>query len=125
MVAPKIIAVIPARGGSKRILKKNIKPFKGKPMIAWTIDAAREAGVFDQILVSTDDQEIADISKQYGAECPFLRQESFDDITPRKCGHASCGGASRGTLWRFIRYRGAAYAELPYSRSCNNQGDAR
>ena len=67
------IAVIPARGGSKRIPRKNIKGFYGKPMIAWSIEAAKASGVFDHIIVSTDDTEIAEVSKQYGAEVPFIR----------------------------------------------------
>lgn len=67
------VAIIPARGGSKRIPRKNIKPFCGKPMIAWSIEAAIQSGVFDRILVSTDDQEIAEIARRYGAEVPFMR----------------------------------------------------
>lgn len=77
------IAVIPARGGSKRIPRKNIKRFNGKPMIAWSIQAARDSGLFDHILVSTDDREIADIAQAFGAEVPFLRPSSLaDDVTP-------------------------------------------
>jgi pseudaminic acid cytidylyltransferase len=67
------IAVIPARGGSKRIPRKNIKDFCGKPMIAWSIEAARASGLFDHIIVSTDDTEIADVARQWGAEVPFMR----------------------------------------------------
>lgn len=67
------IAVIPARGGSKRIPRKNIKPFCGKPMIAWSIEAARAAATFDAILVSTDDDEIASVAEAHGAEAPFRR----------------------------------------------------
>lgn len=67
------VAIIPARGGSKRIPRKNIKEFCGKPMIAWSIEAARKSGVFDRIIVSTDDEEIADVARQYGAEVPFMR----------------------------------------------------
>jgi len=67
------IAIIPARGGSKRIPRKNIKLFFGKPMIAWSIEAAKASGCFDRIIVSTDDDEIADIAKRYGAEVPFMR----------------------------------------------------
>jgi N-acylneuraminate cytidylyltransferase len=67
------IAVIPARGGSKRIPRKNIKPFSGKPMIAWSIEAAKSSGLFDHIIVSTDDAEIAEVAKQWGAEVPFMR----------------------------------------------------
>lgn len=67
------IAVIPARGGSKRIPRKNIKHFCGKPMIAWSIEAAKASALFDRIFVSTDDAEIANIAKQWGAEVPFMR----------------------------------------------------
>lgn len=67
------IAVIPARGGSKRIPRKNIKIFCGKPMIAWSIEAAKASSLFDHVIVSTDDAEIADIAKQWGAETPFMR----------------------------------------------------
>lgn len=67
------ICVIPARGGSKRIPRKNIKPFHGKPMIAWSIEAAIESRCFDKVIVSTDDCEIAETSQAYGAEVPFLR----------------------------------------------------
>lgn len=67
------IAIIPARGGSKRIPRKNIKTFNGKPMIAWSIEAAKSSGLFERIIVSTDDAEIAEVSKQWGAEVPFTR----------------------------------------------------
>lgn len=67
------IAVIPARGGSKRIPRKNIKDFCGKPMIAWSIGAAQACGLFDHIIVSTDDAEIAEVAKTWGAEVPFMR----------------------------------------------------
>jgi len=67
------VAVIPARGGSKRIPRKNVKPFCGKPMIAWSIEAARACRLFDHILVSTDDAEIADVARQWHAEVPFVR----------------------------------------------------
>ncbi len=78
----KTIAVIPARGGSKRIPRKNIKPFCGKPMIAYSIEAAIRAGIFDEIIVSTDDEEIADIAKNAGASVPFMRpKELSDDYT--------------------------------------------
>jgi pseudaminic acid cytidylyltransferase len=76
-------AVIPARGGSKRIPRKNIKEFCGKPMIAWAITAAKEAGLFDHIIVSTDDDEIRDIARSWGAESPFVRPADLsDDLTP-------------------------------------------
>lgn len=67
------IAIIPARGGSKRIPRKNVRPFAGKPLIAYSIEAARNSGLFDHIIVSTDDEEIAAIARQYGAETPFVR----------------------------------------------------
>ncbi|KON79301.1 pseudaminic acid cytidylyltransferase [Azoarcus sp. PA01] len=66
-------AIIPARGGSKRIPRKNIKPFCGKPMIAWSIEAARDSGCFDRVIVSTDDVEIAEVARECGAETPFMR----------------------------------------------------
>jgi N-acylneuraminate cytidylyltransferase len=76
------LAVIPARGGSKRIPRKNIKEFCGKPMIAWSIEAAIRSGCFDQVVVSTDDAEIADVARQYGASVPFMRPaELSDDYT--------------------------------------------
>lgn len=77
------IAVIPARGGSKRIPRKNIKEFCGKPMIAYAIEAAQKSQCFEHIIVSTDDDEIADVAKKYGAEVPFMRpKELADDYTP-------------------------------------------
>lgn len=76
------IAIIPARGGSKRIPQKNIYPFMGKPMIAWTIEAALKSKIFDKVLVSTDCEEIAKAAISFGAEVPFLRNRYFDDISP-------------------------------------------
>ena len=69
------LCIIPARGGSKRIPKKNIKDFLGKPIIAYSIEAAINSGLFDEVMVSTDDQEIAEIAKRYGAKVPFLRTD--------------------------------------------------
>ena len=69
------ICIIPARGGSKRIPRKNVKEFLGKPIIAYSIEAALKSGLFDEVMVSTDDQEIAEIAKQYGASVPFMRSE--------------------------------------------------
>ena len=71
----KSIAIITARGGSKRIPRKNIKEFLGKPIIAYTIEAALASNMFDQVMVSTDDDEIAEIAKKYGAQVPFMRSE--------------------------------------------------
>jgi N-acylneuraminate cytidylyltransferase len=78
----KRIAIIPARGGSKRIPQKNIVNFCGKPMIAWTIEAALSTGLFDYVLVSTDCNDIAKVAEQFGANVPFLRNKAYDDITP-------------------------------------------
>ena len=76
------VAIIPARGGSKRIPRKNIKDFCGKPMITWSIEAAQASKCFDKVIVSTDDQEIADIAHKYGAEAPFIRPANLaDDYT--------------------------------------------
>ncbi len=71
----KVLAIITARGGSKRIPKKNIKDFLGKPIIAYSIEAALSSGVFDEVMVSTDSEEIAEIAKKYGARVPFMRSE--------------------------------------------------
>ena len=76
------IAVIPARGGSKRIPGKNIKSFSGQPMIIWAIETAKSSNLFDHIIVSTDDEEIATIARTWGAEVPFMRPSDLaDDFT--------------------------------------------
>jgi pseudaminic acid cytidylyltransferase len=78
----KAIAIIPARGGSKRIPKKNIKPFHGKPLIAYSIETALESKLFSKVVVTTDDKEIAKVAKEYGADVPFVRPpELSDDYT--------------------------------------------
>jgi N-acylneuraminate cytidylyltransferase len=69
----KTIAIIPARGGSKRIPRKNIKPFLGKPIMTYSISAALKTELFDEVMVSTDDEEIAEVARQYGASVPFMR----------------------------------------------------
>lgn len=75
-------AIIPARGGSKRIPRKNIRPFCCKPIIAYSIEAARKSGLFDRVIVSTDDDEISEVAQGYGAEVPFKRPaELADDFT--------------------------------------------
>ena len=71
----KALCIIPARGGSKRIPRKNIKPFMGKPIMAYSIEAALESGIFDEVMVSTDDEEIADVARRYEASVPFLRSD--------------------------------------------------
>ena len=73
--AGKAVAIITARGGSKRIPHKNIKEFCGKPILAYSIEAALASGVFDRVMVSTDDEEIAEVARKYGAEVPFMRSE--------------------------------------------------
>ena len=77
------ICIIPARGGSKRIPRKNIRDFCGRPMIAWPVRAAMDSGCFDRIIVSTDDYEIAHVAEEAGAEAPFRRAADLaDDHTP-------------------------------------------
>lgn len=79
----RVVALIPARAGSKRIPHKNIKPFCSKPIIAYPIAAALSSGVFDEVVVSTDSEEIAKVAREWGASVPFLRPESLsDDFTP-------------------------------------------
>jgi pseudaminic acid cytidylyltransferase len=97
-----IVAVIPARGGSKRIPRKNIRPFAGKPIIAYSIAAAQECALFDRILVSTEDAEIASVARDYGADVPFVRPPELSDDrtgTGRVTAHAlgwlaDCGQAA-------------------------------
>lgn len=79
-MSTKNLAIITARGGSKRIPRKNIKPFCGKPILCYSIEAALSSGVFDEVMVSTDDEEIAQVAKQAGAKVPFFRSaETADD----------------------------------------------
>ena len=75
----KAVAIIPARGGSKRIPRKNIKDFFGKPLIAYSIEAALKSNLFEKVIVSTDDEEIAEIAKKYGAQVPFVRPSTLSD----------------------------------------------
>lgn len=77
----KHIAIILARGGSKRLVRKNILDFHGKPMLSWTVHAALQSGQFDRVLVSTDDPEIAEIGRSAGADVPFLRDSASDDMS--------------------------------------------
>lgn len=79
-MSTKNLAIITARGGSKRIPRKNIKPFCGKPILCYSIEAALSSGVFDEVMVSTDDEEIAQVAKKAGAKVPFFRSaETADD----------------------------------------------
>jgi len=94
------LCVIPARGGSKRIPKKNIKIFHGKPIIAWSIELAIKSNCFDKVLVSTDDNEIADLAKDYGAEVPFVRPKKLaDDYT------ATVPVVSHAIKWQIENYQ--------------------
>jgi N-acylneuraminate cytidylyltransferase len=111
------IAVIPARGGSKRILRKNIRPFCGKPIIAYSIAAATESGLFEQIVVSTDDEEIAAVARQFGAATPFLRPKAIaDDHTGTNAvvKHAISWFADQGTA---IAHACCIYATAPLLQS--------
>ena len=83
------IAIIPARGGSKRIPKKNIRDFCGKPIIAYSIDTALKSQLFDHVIVSTDDEEIATIARKYGAETPFSACEAVVFATARPYNYRS------------------------------------
>ncbi len=99
------IAIIPARGGSKRIPFKNVIDFQGKPMIAWSIIAAKNSGLFKRILVSTDDAKIAEIAVTYGAEVPFLRQNFADD-------YATVSEATAAALTQAINYWQEEYSTV-------------
>ena len=98
----KKIAIIPARGGSKRIPGKNILDFHGRPMIGWTIDAALESGIFDRVLVSTDSEEIAAVSRGLGASVPFLRKGSADDDAPSS--EATLGSLMQAEKYWNVRF---------------------
>lgn len=94
------IAVIPARGGSKRIPRKNILPFRGQPMLAWSIQVALNSGLFNHVIVSTDDDEIAEVARSTGAVIPFMRPvELSDDLTPTVPVIAHAVEASRKLGW--------------------------
>lgn len=108
------IAIIPARGGSKRILRKNIKHFLGKPIIAYSIEVAVKSGLFDKVIVSTDDVEIAQIAQTYGAEVPFLRPETLsDDFTGTNdvVRHALNWFLDQGMV---VEYACCIYATVPF-----------
>ncbi|MGE0201156.1 MAG: acylneuraminate cytidylyltransferase family protein [Candidatus Melainabacteria bacterium] len=96
------LAIIPARGGSKRIPRKNVTDFMGRPMIAWTIKAALDSGRFAHVLVSTEDEEIADTARKAGAEVPFLRQVAADD-------QAHCDEATYHALLQAEAYYGQSF----------------
>lgn len=111
------VAIIPARGGSKRILRKNIRSFHGKPMIAYAIEAAQRSRLFQHIVVSTDDQEIAAIAQELGAEVPFLRPSDLADdfaTTVSVIAHATKACLERG--WVFDRIC-CVYPCVPFLQS--------
>lgn len=114
----KSIAIIPARGGSKRIPRKNIKDFLGKPVIAYSIEAALQSGIFDIVMVSTDDDEIADTARRYGADVPFMRSEktandfaTTNDVIQEVLAEYS----SRGEEFDIVA---CIYATAPFISSC-------
>jgi pseudaminic acid cytidylyltransferase len=110
------VAIIPARGGSKRIVGKNIKPFMGKPVIAYSIEAARLSGLFDRIIVSTDAEEIAAVAREFGAETPFIRPAALaDDFT------TTAAVVEHAVRWLLVqsysvRYVCCIYATAPFIR---------
>lgn len=111
------LCVIPARGGSKRIPRKNIKTFHGKPMIAWSIEAAIQSNVFDQIIVSTDDEEIARIAVEHGATVPFMRPDTLSDDyanTTAVIAHACDWSIEEGLDPEFVC---CLYATAPFVRA--------
>lgn len=108
------IAIIPARGGSKRIPRKNIREFAGKPMIAHAISAAKQSGLFDHVIISTDDAEIARIAIEWGAETPFIRPaELADDYTETVPVIAHAILASQALGWK-IDYACCIYPGVPF-----------
>lgn len=112
------VAIIPARGGSQRIPRKNIKLFNGEPMIAHSIRAARVSGVFDQVVVSTDDEEIADVARHYGADVPFMRPADLADAftgTAAVIQHALC---TLDALDQRFDYACCLYATAPLLQAC-------
>lgn len=116
------IAIIPARGGSKRIPRKNIKPFAGKPMIAHAITAAKASGLFDHVIVTTDDSEIAHIAREWGAETPFIRPADLaDDHTPTVPVVAQAVQACEELGWQ-IDFACCIYPGVPFIQIEDLQG---
>jgi len=111
------IAIIPARGGSKRIPRKNIKDFCGKPMIARAIEVAKASGLFGHIVVTTDDAEIAELARMWGAEVPFVRPaELADDHTPTVPVVAHAIGACQALGWQ-VDHVCCIYPAVPFMQS--------
>jgi pseudaminic acid cytidylyltransferase len=116
------IAVIPARGGSKRIPRKNIKSFNGKPMISYAITAAQKSGLFKHVLVSTDDKEIAEIARAYGAETPFVRPiELADDYAATVPVIAHAIKACENDGWKFSNVC-CIYPGVPFIEAADLKG---
>lgn len=115
------IAIILARGGSKRLPRKNVLPLGGRPMLAWSVGAALDAGCFDRVLVSTDDAEIAAVAREAGAEVPFLRDAAADDQAPSSA-------ATRVALQQAEAHWGECYdtvAQLMANCPLRSAGDIR
>lgn len=113
------IAVIPARGGSKRIPRKNIRPFAGRPMIGYAIEAALSCNAIDRVVVSTDDEEIASIARDFGAQLPFVRPaELADDITPTVPVVAHAIEACREQGWP-VTHACCIYPGVPFIRTAD------
>lgn len=112
------LAIIPARGGSKRVPRKNVRLFCGKPMIAWSVEAAKSSGLFEAVLVSTDDEEIARVAEEHGAEAPFRRPvELSGDQTPTQpvIAHAiRWFNEHRGR----VKFACCIYATAPFLQPC-------
>ena len=93
------IGLICARGGSKGVPRKNLRPLAGKPLIGWAIEIARKCPSIDRVVISTEDEEIAEVARSYGAEVPFLRRTNWRGMIPRNCmfGSTSSGPSQRST----------------------------
>ena len=110
----KNLCIIPARGGSKRIPKKNIKSFCGKPLIAYSIETALKSNLFEKVIVSTDSEEIAEVAKKYGAEIPFMRPKELSDdysSSDDAVSHAIGFLKERGEEFRYVC---TIYATAPF-----------
>ena len=111
------ICVIPARGGSKRIPRKNVKPFYGMPMISWSIAAAIESDIFDHIIVTTDDTDIADVARTAGAEVPFIRPADLSDDHTATVPVISHAISKTTSLWGTPTAVCCLYATAPFVTS--------
>lgn len=111
------IAVIPARGGSKRIPRKNIRSFCGKPMIGWSIEAALNSGCFDHVMVSTDDTEIADVALTFGAEVPYVRPTALSDDHTGTIPVVAHGVQWAIDHWGDVSHACCLYATAPFVRA--------